>query len=522
MKRQNHKAWNSYRGVILLAPFLLALIGCGVIGDSNPGGGTNATGRAFVFIGDEPPLGSTVLKFEIELASAILCPQVGAAGECQDTSELSQVPLIDEPIEVELKQLELESAFLSLVSVPAGVYEGVKLTFADPELKIMLDDGTVQELEAPADFAFSQSMVTPTFEGGPLSVTARTNFGFLIDFNFFDSIQSSGNTVVEVSLIVGGEPVVRLVKLPAIAEQEIEELDDVTGQVANLSVSCDPPSGTFDLIDAATGVLIPDIRIDDETEFEDDLTCATFANDQIVEIEAELRAGATLETAEFVAEEIEFVNFPEEDDFEGMVFDVNGPSQFVLLVQEVRDIPDVGIGHFVTVNLPLETEFRIDEDDLPIGGLSFESGDDVMVGQRVEVDVLNGTLVIVPSGCSTIGVCTAVAEKIKLKDGSLTAQVTAVDIDNLTFTLEELPSIFGSAGLPRGISADCLDCSVDSILVRTSSQTEFEDTVENVSDLNFLDIVTVRGLLFKNGFGAPSPGTGTPELIAGRVRRRAP
>ncbi len=515
MAKQN-KGWKLSLGLALFALLLFGLAGCSNNGVLNPSG----SGSAFVFIGDEPPLNSTILKFEIDLVSADLCPQVGSAGQCLSTAQLSQVSLISQEVEIELKQLELESAFLSLISVPAGTYEGVKLTFANPELKVMLNDGTVQELEAPADFVFSETMVTPTFEGGSLSVSANINFGFLIDFNFRDSIQSSGDNIVEVS------PMVKLVKLPSIAQQKIEELDDVVGQPAAApAVSCTPPSGTFDLIDSATGVVIPGIRVDGDTDFKD-FNCDDFVanqTNQIVEVDAELRAGATLESAEFVADDIEFVNPPDEDDVEGIVFEVNNNSQFVLLVQETREIPNVGIGHFLTVTLTGGTEFRIDQDDLAIpGNLGFDNGDDVIVGQRVEVDVVNGTLVTIPFGCSFIGVCSATAEKLKLKQGSLTASVASVDVPNLTFTLEDLPSIFGSTSDTRPIIASCQDCFFDTALVRTSAQTEFRETVASVGDLSSMDIVTVRGLLFKNGFDGPSPGMGVPELIARRVRRRAP
>ncbi|MFQ5778490.1 MAG: hypothetical protein ACE5IP_10850 [Terriglobia bacterium] len=468
---------------------------------------------AFIFVGDAPPPGSSILKFEIDLSSATLCPSVGAAGECQGSP---QVSLISQPVEIELKQLELESAFLSLAPVPEGTYQGVKLTFASPELKIMLDDGTVQELEPPG-LQLNPAMVTPTFDGG-LMVSADTNFGFLIDINIFDSIQSSGGAVTGIS------PVVSLVELPAIAQEEIEELEDVTGKVANLTKTC--PTGTFTLIESMTGLPIGDIQFNAETEF-DDLTCesAAFANDQIVEVDLRLMAGENLQSAQFFAKEIEGVNPPDEDEVEGIITQVNSATEFVLLVQESETLfTDVPIGSFVTVTLDAGTFFRIDQDDLPVNPAvhTFASGDDLLAGQKVEVDVENGTLTV-PTGstCAVIAdACTALAEKIKLKKATFTARVDA--LNDPDFTLEDLPRLFGSSTVLRAMSADCQACFVVSILVSTSNQTEFRNELQGFADLNVDDIVTVRGLLFKTAFGPPEPGTGEPELVARRVRRRAP
>ena len=254
---------------------------------------TTSASSAFVFFGDAPPPGSTILKFEITLSSAVLCPDV-SMGQCQGTP---QVSLLTGPVEIELKQLELESAFLSLVSVPEGTYNGVQLTFASPELKILLDDGTLQELEAPDDFVLNPAMVTPTFPGG-LMVSADTSFGFLVDFNVFDSIVTDPMDPNDITTI---SPMITLVELPAIAGAEIEELEDVTGKVANLMKTC--PTGTFTLIESMTGLSIDNLNFNEQTEFDPDegviFTCDDLANDQIVEVDLELRASDDLRSATF-------------------------------------------------------------------------------------------------------------------------------------------------------------------------------------------------------------------------------
>ncbi len=501
------------RALIAVVLSTLAGVGVGCGGGSEtstPPTVSGASSRAFVFIGDTPPPGSTILKFEITLTGAVLCPQV-SGGQCQGNPQPS---LITQPVEIALEQMQLESAFLSLASVPVGTYQGAKLTFANPELVILLPDNPVPQKLMPP---LTVSMVTPTFSGG-LMVEANTNFGFLVDFNIFDSIQSSGNT------ITGITPMVTLVKLPANANGEIEELEDVTGVVANLNKTC--PTGSFTLIQSMTGIPINNIRFDASTEFEDDddggddddaaLTCATLANDQVVEVDLELRAGPTMQSAEFFAEEIELVGLPDDDELEGLVFQVNSPTQFVLFVLEEEGIPNMPVGGFVTVTLDSNAEFEVDEDDLSIDTSQFDSGADVLVGQSVEVGVKSGTLAVTGS-CSLSDNCSATAEELELEEGTVTARIAS--ISGSTFTLDQLPSVFGNSGMTRRISADCQSCFVGSILVTTSSQTEFEDAPGGTASLAIGDIVRVRGLLLKNTFAGPPPGSGTPRLEATRVRK---
>ncbi len=498
----------------------LLFAACGSGSDATPPlpTGTSGSGSGAIFIGDEPPPGSTILKFEITLESATLCPTVGAGGECQGSP---QPELIAEAVEIELKQLELETAFLNVVSLGEGTFEAVKLSFSNPELKILLDDGTLQELEAPG-LGLDPAMLTPLFDT-PLTVGPDTRFGFLVDFNLFDSIQTdSSGAITEIS------PVVSLVKLPAFAddeEGEIEELEDVTGEITSLQADC--PTGSFTLVESMTGIAMENINFDNTSEFdaEDGLVfdCQALTNGMIVEVDAVLRAQANQQGTEFFAKEIEQVNPADEDELEGVVFQVDDADTFVLLVQEEEGVPNLAIGSFVTVDLlpPPNTEFRIDEDDLTVpASLSFASGNDLLVGQRVEVDVANSSLNI-PTGstCAEVsgpdGGCTATAEKLKLKEGTLTAEVG--NLADPEFTLTNLPSLFGSdPGNLRRISADCQSCFVGSVLVSTSGQTEFRDDLSGVGDLTPGDVVTVRGLLFKNGF----PGAEPPELLAERVRRR--
>src|SRR6266446_1645063 len=92
---------------------------------------TAAAGAAAVSVTmtDTPPAGVTLLSFEVSVTGATLNPGsvdlLGGKG----------------PIQIEVKQLETESAFLSTATVPAGAFTSLTLTFANPELTFKNDTG---------------------------------------------------------------------------------------------------------------------------------------------------------------------------------------------------------------------------------------------------------------------------------------------------------------------------------------------------------------------------------------------
>jgi hypothetical protein len=482
----------------------LLAMSCG--GGTSPGGGfQTANGTGYTFIGDAPPTGTSVLKFEITLSNATLCPTVGSSGECNGSP---QVSLISAPVSFEMTQLETQSTFVSLRTVATGSYAGVRLTFSNPKLKMLLPDGTIQELEG-VDLPLSPTAVTPTFASG-LTVSDKTNFGFTIDFNANDSIQSSNGVVTGIS------PVVTLVPQTFSTSQPVVKSDDATGALSNVTKTCASGTGSFTLTDILSGIPTSNVKFDSTTEFDDGATCDTLSNGQVVEADIELLA-QDASTATFFAKKIELTNDVGEKSLEGTILEVNTASNFVVMVDHASGIAGLVNGAIVTASFdPLNVTFKVESNDfssLP----SFASGDDLLAGQKVDLDVVSS--VIGTNNCAdVVDACKATVDRVKLKESTFTGGIGQT-IVNPDFALVQLPSIFGTAlpQNPRPLSADCQTCLIQTMTVRTAASTEYEDLPSGFSSLLTGSTVTVRGLLFKNTFTGPFP-TGTPLFMAQKVR----
>ncbi len=482
---------------------------------SGGGGFKTGSGTGYVFIGDAPVPGSSILKFQITLSSATLCQTVGSSGECQGSSP---VELLSAPVTIELSQLELRSTFLSSPSVAVGTFAGVKLVFSNPELKVLNTDGTIQELKG-VNLPLSPTSVSPTFQS-TVNVTDNSVFSFLIDLDINGSIQSSSGS------ITGIAPSVSLVKLPVTAQQTVEDLDDLNGTVGNLNKTC--PSGSFDILDLMTGISIANVHFDGTSTFNTGLTCDTLVNGQTVETDLEFQA-QSLPTVQLFANRLDLLNTPGDQTLEGVTVQVNpldqvkNRYQFVLLVQEAQTVTALTDGALVTVNIdPTKAVFGINPGTLTVDPAGFAASTDLLAGQSVRVSMQSGSVTIGTNNCAAISDgCEVGAQSITLTKGDVTAQVSGTSQPN--FTLTALPSIFGTLTLLRPLSADCQNCSIASALVATSTLTAFEGGLTSFTDLQIGNTVTVRGLLFKNGFQGPGPiGNGSPTLVASKVRLVAP
>jgi len=478
----------------LLVLFLTALVaGCGSnkIGGGNPPPGPG-TSTVSVAVTDTPPAGVTVISFEVTITGATLNP--------------GNVALVSTPIQIEVKRLETEAAFLTAVNVPAGTYSSITFTFANPELTFKNDTGApiagCSNVPPNNVCEFKPAVsgsVTYSEAPFPVTIVANTPTGFLVDVNL-NNIITSG---VGVDFNAARALVVMQLPLPGRPLGELHEIEDVSGVVANK----DAANNQFTL-QTTRGNLT--VRVDSMTDFEDfeEATppCLTdnflcVQNGQSVEVD--LRMMASLAAGTLLAKKVELEDNVADDELDGVVVSVDSPTQFkMVLIEEMRNVAGIEVGNVLTVMTPGTVPpgfFRVDDNGLTIpAGLkgAFENATDT-------AQLLPGQTVQVRRGSSSSG--TAInTDRVRLRETRFTAKVAGAPAPpnfNVGGT-GGLPSLFTAAGITQ-------------IQVQTQAATEFEGGITGVTGLADGNTVSLRGLLFKN---TPL----NPVLIAKKVRKRTP
>ncbi len=422
---------------------------------------------------DAPPAGVSVLSFEITVVSAVLQP--------------GNVSLINSPINVEVKKLETEVAFLNLGGVTPGNYSSIQVTFSNPSLTFLNSsggmigscaNGTVCQIKPP----LNSSVVNFSGPPFPISVSANSLVGLVLDLDLNNSIQNNLSVT----------PTITVAQLPALqGTGQLEEIEFV-GQVKSVG------NNQFTVQAFFSGLTLT-VNVDGNTQFEDFGGCqasniSCLAVNQIVEVELGLMSGGTL-----LAKEVELEANAQDQAIEGVITSLaNPPTQFNMVVlDEEPGVNQVPMGSAVTVTLSPTASFSIAKKDLDTSGFSFASSADLLVGQEVLVRP-----VTVVQGPSAITITT---DRVLLRFSQFTATVASVSGSNFIVN-NNLPPLFAAA----------TPTPINQIQVNTSSKTEFEG-VSGVGSLTAGATVSVEGLLFNTTGNAANP---VPVLIAERVRKR--
>jgi Domain of unknown function (DUF4382)/Domain of unknown function (DUF5666) len=482
-------------GVFFLSIFsVVMVVGCGgnSVTAQNPSGQTVVP--ASLTIHDNPPAGVTVLNFEITVSGASLQPS--------DSSKAA-VSMIQGPAEIELEHLQAESALLGNENVPAGTYNGLSVTFANPKMTVLnqttaaLSLGNGQSCAAGQTCEFSpklnQTMVT--VQGAapfPITLTANSPVALDLDFNVDASIQSGDLSIT---------PSISLKQVNMTDERENEDLHFV-GRV----MAIDPTNKTFTL-QTGLGGQTQIIATDTKTEFNFENSCAAknfscLATGQVVKVEAQLPTSGTTP----IAKEVELLALGHDLAVVGLVSKVDvAKNQFQLVARDVFDeggqMQGIPSGVQVTVQIASQATFSINTNGLALpAGLNFASVSDMMVGQAVEFHpvapfTITGTQ---PNLSVTVN-----TDKVRLEPSPVTATISATNPGGNppSFTLGTLPMFFTAGG-------------VSAIQVDVLSTTKFVNDSTGLAGLTSGNKVSVGGLLFKTG--------STPTMVAERVFVRTP
>jgi hypothetical protein len=456
-------------GVIVFL-LVLAAFGCNASNNIVPPPVAGSSPVTFT-VTDTPPAGVTLLAFEVTVTNATLSP--------------GNVPLVVNPVKIEVRRLETESAFLATVNVPAGTYQSVAVTFSNPELTFLNQTGSAIGVCANNSICEikSNSSSNVSYSGAPFPVTITNNTpgGLRLDLNVANIITNGlgADFTVANGLVI--------TQLTPNGLGDLFRIDDLDGIVQGL----DAVNHRFTLHNFRGDFLVV---TDINTQFEMEGCAANnfscLANGQVLDVDVRVLPGGV-----FFARRIELEDADADDELEGVVFRIDDATHFGMVVlNPLRPLASVTAANRVQVTLS-NPQFQVRAHGLTVPSAlknAFEGATDtsqMLPGQVVQVRV-NSANIGPPIGVTT--------NRIRLRFTQVRGTLTAAPIPP-NFTIGTLPPLFTNAG-------------ITTIHVQTSGSTDFEGVLVLNGLLNG-DIVSVRGLLFKNGVNPP-------ELIAKKVRKR--
>lgn len=461
----------------LILPVVIVLAGCGGgMSSTLTPSGTNMA-QVSLTIHDNPPMGVTVLSFEIEVTGATLQPS---------GSSSQPVSMLSEPQDIELEHLQTESALLASRSVPTGTYSSLMVTFGNPRMTIQNRTGTMLKLGTQTcsdqqvcefDPKLNQSPVTVQGSPFPINLTMNSPLVLKMDFNIDTSIQQSDLSIT---------PTISVMQLPppdSSGGNEGDEDMELIGQVTSIV----PPS-SFMIQSGMNGPSFT-IATDTNTQFDFGTSCSAenfscLHTGQIVKVDAKMKPDGSL-----LAFEVKFFQPPNEMSFAGAVTSVDTGSFKIVLSDEEffgggGDMGSFSMGAPVTITLAPMATFSVDTSGFMFpSGLNFGSAADLMVGQEVRLHPTGPPTGTPPNLMVTV-------DQVQLEPSSVTGTITGVSTSSnpQTFTLGSLPSYFTSAGI--------MSIQVD-VLGTTKFETEEDQTFSGLSSFKSGDMVSVRGPLFK-------------------------
>jgi len=456
---------------------LTLCVACG--GAASAGAGTGiispppppppATTVTQVRIGDAPV--DRVLEYSVGIGSPIVLTPSGGGANVNVT--------VGTPNRLELSHMSGNQEPLTIQSVPQGTYSSAAITILAPILQFVLNP----KLDPTITGAATQT-ITVTFNP-PLTI--GTSPGVLnIDINAANSLTFDPVSGAPTGFNFGPSSFNITTNPIAAAAQE----EDIDGEIEDMAGMVSSVSGTsFTMTAGQSGAQLT-FATDGTTLFDAPLTGVSSLPNQIVKVEGVTRADGTL-----FAQEVEGLEANSGSEVEGYLVGViyDASANAMTLTMGAQDgsgngmqNSDIGAGFNVDVTGLAANKYRIamgkiDTTGLTVPGPVFPfDAKSIHGGQHVEIESLSA----VPIASATI-----TADQVKLKQQSLTGQVTAMS---------------GTAA-PRTITMTLPPDSAVLIQskVASPSVTVFEQpgTDDRLTAINIGDTIRVRGLLFNTSTG---------------------
>src|SRR6516225_4705257 len=341
--------------LVAVVSFAVLAVRCGSgMSSSQTPTATNMT-QATLTIHDNPPMGVTVLSFEMEVTGATLQP---------NDSMSQPVSMLSEPEDIELEHLQTESALLASKSVPTRTYNSLMVSFANPKMTIQNQTGMTLTLGSQMcadkqvcefDPKLNQSSVSvqePT-QPFPITLTMNSPVVLKMDFNIDSSIQQSDLSIT---------PTISLMQLPPPTSNGGDQGDEdmeIVGTVTSIGQS------TFMI---QTGMNGPSYTVatDSNTHFDFGISCSAenfscLQTGQTVKVDAKMRSDGSL-----LAFDVKFFQPPNQMSFAGTITSVgSGGTSFQIVLFDEESFGSDEMGSFsmgapITINLATGATFSID------------------------------------------------------------------------------------------------------------------------------------------------------------------
>jgi Domain of unknown function (DUF4382) len=466
----------------LFCVVIIAAAGCSGAGQTTTGGGGGGGGNQqsaslVVTLTSKPDVSLTNIS--------VLSAAVSITGITLNPSSGNAVPLTLSPTTypVDLTRLQADTAFLGVVSLPAGTYSSATVTFSAPTLTLDNQSGTtlngtcltgtICKIVLPA--GSSQVTATPF----PLTLTAGQASDISLNLNLNDAITVSAGTV---ALNFSASDTFNVEKLPRTGTPSgsLDLIEDFVGLVtatSSTSITVKASSGiSLQVALPATPVIADPQGLCPALN----LTCLV-ANQTVVSVDATVNSAGALTLVS-----ADLLSATPQDELEGTLINTGTPGIFNLVVANKvvasgnTTLTAANTGDVFLVTLSNSPTFAVDLDEffnnasLPPANVTtlFAGTGDLVDGQDVMVHVTAAT------GAAATGDQAVTADRVLLRFTRTTGTVQTVS--GQTFTLSNLPPFMTFASNPL----------VDTI----TGVTNF-DRVADVNSLAVGQTVSIRALM---------------------------
>lgn len=410
---------------------------CACSGAPRPGGGGGGgTGNATLSLTlratpPSPSANLSIVAFRATVTGVSLTPSsVGVALVSGSTSSYV----------AEFTRLQSDSALLSAaVSVPAGTYNGLSVTFSDVLLIYCTQPASA--LNGCSAGVVTGSAATATASSGafPLTVTSGEKLGLTLDVNIPNAITASGQTISAVNLAASNVLSATVLQAPSsttdLSSGQLAHVDDLYGVVSNVSASAQ----SFMLHTAYRGAV--SITANSSTTYDPVCSAQSFScvtSGALAAVDAILNTDGTLTVRNYSP--VPFAS-ASKDTMEGVVIaPPNSVNQvFSIAVTDASFAPSNSVlsgsirpGDLVSVGVLTPQPFLIVSEGLTIPANSFNGSTDVSAIQPGQTVAISVSAFVAANGSSAFG--TATSNGLALRFSRLTGTIVSPTSPQFTTT----------------------------------------------------------------------------------------